>query len=113
MSRDRLDNRYESPGRWADRAACAGKPAGTFLVDVRAIRRAKTRPAPPYALDAVRHATDAKQICKTECPVLVECRAWAMTEPDPAYELVAGGLDPVERSDIRRRERRLREAGLS
>lgn len=31
------------------------------------------------------------------CPVLLRCRSWAMTEPDPATDMVAGGLTPRQR----------------
>jgi len=56
-----------------------------------------------YARINVRVAK-AKAICAT-CPVLEPCQAWAMTDPDPAYDLIAGGLDPLERARIRRQRK--------
>jgi hypothetical protein len=36
------------------------------------------------------------------CPVEDHCYQWAMTDPDPAEGLVAGGLTPLERDSLRR-----------
>lgn len=42
----------------------------------------------------------AYRLCDT-CPVLADCRTWALTTPDPAQGLIAGGLDPDERAQHR------------
>jgi hypothetical protein len=42
----------------------------------------------------------AYQLCDT-CPVLQECRAWALGRPDPAFGLIAGGLAPHQRAALR------------
>lgn len=39
--------------------------------------------------------------CKT-CPVIFPCRVWALQEPDPAFDHVAGGLTPAQRWAIRK-----------
>lgn len=77
------------PGNWAERAECARRRID-MVVDQ------KSTPLWP----SVR---SLKAICAV-CPVLDECRAWALTEPDPAVSHIAGGLHPEER-------RRLRMAG--
>jgi hypothetical protein len=33
--------------------------------------------------------------------VLDECRAWALSSPDPAFAMVAGALTPEERARLR------------
>lgn len=39
---------------------------------------------------------EALATCR-ECPVLLDCRRWALTDPDPAVDMVAGGLTPHQR----------------
>lgn len=75
------------PGDWADSAAGA-RPGAPDM----AINSANASPA--YI--AVR-----RLVC-SGCPVLAECKAWALTSPDPAFDHVAGGLTPAERSQTRR-----------
>lgn len=71
------------PGDWTHRAACKRRGAEMVQADAReSTGRA--------------HNARAKQICST-CPVLAECRAWALTRPDPASGLIAGGLTVNER----------------
>jgi transcription elongation factor Elf1 len=43
----------------------------------------------------------AKLICHS-CPVLTECREWALSEPDPAYTMVAAGMSPRDRNAARK-----------
>lgn len=38
-----------------------------------------------------------------QCPVIFKCRTWAMQEPDPAFDHVAGGLTPKQRWALRKR----------
>jgi hypothetical protein len=42
----------------------------------------------------------AKYLCVT-CPRLEECRAWALTDPDPCNGMVAGAMTPAERNKAR------------
>jgi len=76
----------EAPGRWVSDAACADVGPDVMHAD---------RNTGPDRIAA------AKQIC-AGCPVLDPCRTWALTAPDPATGLVAGGLTQTERAKIRR-----------
>lgn len=78
---------YATPGPWADDASCRG------AVDAFVSPRREEG-----SLVRVRVAR-AKSICQV-CPVLDECREWALTDPDPAYGLIAGGMTPRERSRV-------------
>jgi WhiB family redox-sensing transcriptional regulator len=82
--------RMASPGRWAASAACAGLTE-LMVADSKMLRRG----------GAMGRIREAKRVC-VSCPVLDECREWALGFPDPAYDMVAGGLDPLERSRMRR-----------
>jgi WhiB family redox-sensing transcriptional regulator len=79
-----------NPGPWAQQAACTGA-IELFTVNWN------------HHHDGITHRkeTAARAVCAT-CPVLAPCREWALTEPDPAYQLIAGGLDPHQRQQIRR-----------
>jgi WhiB family redox-sensing transcriptional regulator len=81
-----------NPGEWATQAACKGLTA-LFALNTNAHRGHGTRLAV--------QASHARTVCTT-CPVLEPCREWALTEPDPAYHMIAGGLDPHQRRLIRR-----------
>lgn len=84
------------PGRWVDQAACRGKQP-LFVMYPTASHKQPTHSRHRPQIEA------AKQICAS-CPVLIDCYQWAMTDPDPAFDLIAGGLTPRERV-IRRRNR--------
>lgn len=71
------------PGSWAEKAACK-KQGDVMFPDSNGYRR---------EADERR----AKAIC-AECPVLVQCRAWAL-EAHETYG-IAGGLTPKERRFI-------------
>jgi hypothetical protein len=43
-----------------------------------------------------RMEAEALELCR-ECSVLLDCRRWALTDPDPATDMVAGGLTPHQR----------------
>ena len=47
------------------------------------------------------HIAAAKALC-ADCPVRWECREWALEDPDPVPVMIAGGLTPNERSEMRR-----------
>jgi WhiB family redox-sensing transcriptional regulator len=80
--------RHQAPGTWANQAACTGQ--GPDMV-MPGTPRGSTQ-----ARANKRHIANAKQYCNT-CPVLEQCRTWALTDPDPAEGLIAGGLTPNER----------------
>jgi hypothetical protein len=83
----------QGPGDWKQQAACKGKYNlmcyGATNVLVENPRR--------FTEESER----AVAICMT-CPVMAECREWAMSTPDPAFDHVAGGLTPWERRNIRK-----------
>ena len=58
----------------------------TFFVD--------SNPLLPEA-DQIMEA-NALELCRA-CSALLECRRWALTDPDPATDMVAGGLTPHQR----------------
>jgi hypothetical protein len=78
----------EAAVQWQQRGACRAHPAEVFFPDElrgRALQDAESR---------------AKAICH-QCPVVMACRAHAMSWPE-AYG-VWGELSPVERTYLRRR----------
>lgn len=79
------------PGEWSARAECARVGADMSL----------SNPFGPISAPSVLART---AVCAV-CPVLVECRTWALTSPDPAFGHIAGGLHPLERSRMRRQGR--------
>lgn len=85
----RHNNEPVGPGGWADRAACA-----RLKVSMAISNNAKQGPGSPAS-------ESRKTICRA-CPVLEPCREWAMSEPDPAFMHIAGGLHPIERARMRR-----------
>lgn len=74
---------------WTRDAACRG---ATQTMTVSEKRSSPAREA------------KAKAIC-ANCPVIDQCRQWAMQTPDPAVALVAGGLTPKERNALHNRPR--------
>jgi len=80
-------NRYQMPGRWAREAVCRGN--GRLFT----IPFGVTQPMSPALRDQI---DAAREICD-RCPVLEQCRAWALSRPDPAHGMIAGGLTPHER----------------
>lgn len=79
---------YAIPGDWADRAECSRRGANMGVNEKQTARSA---------------ASEARKTICRACPVLAECRTWALTSPDPALGHIAGGLHPDERSRARRR----------
>jgi WhiB family redox-sensing transcriptional regulator len=70
-------------GEWARRAACWDAPQDWFF--------------PPHGRSALRAYRRARQVCE-RCPVLVECREYAL-RVRPEYGLW-GGLTPHEREKM-------------
>lgn len=85
---------YAPVGRWAARSACRDRTADMVVHGEQAI-------------NDQRHNEQARQICNT-CPVQDECRQWALTEPDPAEGMMAGGLTPNDRDSASARRPRTR-----
>lgn len=54
---------------------------------------------PPSAADR-RMETEALALCY-RCPVLEPCETWALSDPEPATDMVAGGFTPARRRAIR------------
>lgn len=82
------------PQRIIDHAACRGHaelffPAGCTSPNLRLSRAQRAAIA------------EAKAIC-AGCPVLAECRAWALAHPRAVYLAVAGGMSWDERKQHRR-----------
>lgn len=83
------------PGDWQEHAACKHQTdTMTEVIDPR------SEPSRPEQ----QRAAHARSICN-RCPVLHDCRQWAMTDPDPAEWMHAGGLTYRERRAIRRQIR--------
>lgn len=74
------------PGDWADDAACKGQMDLMFPVDDGRQWRAQQH--------------QAISLCMT-CPVLPECRQWALADPDPAFDGIAGGMTAKQRHQWR------------
>jgi WhiB family redox-sensing transcriptional regulator len=78
---------------WRDRAACLDEDPELFF---------------PIGTSGPAQAQieDAKAVC-ARCPVLAECRTWALENPNLAGFGVFGGLSEDERkTEVRRRRRR-------
>lgn len=86
----------QPPGLWVTDAACRGLNHKMVLP----LNITYTARYQRYA-GVVAQVAEAKAIC-AECPVLAECRIWALTTPDPAIDHVAGALTPWERRTIRK-----------
>ncbi|QDN84363.1 WhiB family transcriptional regulator [Streptomyces sp. RLB3-6] len=46
----------------------------------------------------------ARSLCLTSCPVLQECRSWALANPQLASDGIWGGMTRSERNAVRRRQ---------
>lgn len=76
---------------WRDNAACAEDPNDTIFFQDGLKRNSRAA-----AVEA------AKQICE-KCPVIRECREYALKNPEKTEYGVWGGLSELERRAIRRR----------
>lgn len=85
----------ESDPMWRERAACAGTNSDVF-----------------FGLDGERGPERERRegiaaaFCRTNCPVMLECRAWAMDSGQDSG--VWGGLGEEERRSLKRRKARQR-----
>lgn len=76
---------------WRDHAACKGQRM--FYESIDAANADLT--FEDHLIEQAALAT-----CR-ECPSLLPCRSWALTDPDPAVDHVAGGLTPRQRQEKR------------
>lgn len=69
-----------APGDWVEHAEC-GRVGANMAMEAT----------------TSEHGVDARRQVCLRCPVVDECRAWALTDPDPAFGHMAGGMTPRER----------------
>ena len=92
-------NRAEPPkpaGEWVQHAACVGQRMvyDTFGAHYTKITRADRE-------------MERKALATCErCPVMIQCRSWALQPTEPAVDHVAGGMTPRQRAEWRRRKER-------
>jgi WhiB family transcriptional regulator, redox-sensing transcriptional regulator len=86
-----------APGHWVLEAACKGQ-GHLFVMPEGTVEPSRSR---------TRQLDRARALCRV-CDVRDDCRSWAMSSPDPAAGLIAGGLTPDDRRRQRASERRLR-----
>ena len=84
---------------WRDDAACRGRTAEMTIPSLG--RTAGQIGGASYNRAELAHIAQAIAIC-AGCPVLEECRRWALTWPGPCDGLVAGGLTPADRRRMSR-----------
>ncbi|MEU8362352.1 WhiB family transcriptional regulator [Nonomuraea sp. NPDC048882] len=72
---------------WDRRAACRNQTPETFFLVTYQPASANVRAA--------------KTICQG-CPVVADCLAWALANPQLASDGIWGGTTPIERAAIRR-----------
>lgn len=82
----------EPPGEWVADAACKTERMWYRTIAAHAGR---TRP------DELEWEARMLAICQA-CPVLSQCREWALGDIEPATDHIAGGLTPRQRWEIRR-----------
>lgn len=87
----------DPPGAWVEFAMCRGRDTEWFVCDAR--EQADRPPARRFQ----RRNAMAKALCRI-CPVRELCADWAMGLPDPAVNLIAGGMTHRERAQKRRAE---------
>ncbi len=99
----RLDVAVQQPKGWVRHAACRNRMDLFIMPTVR-----RGRPRRDEVVDGKRvvksyedKIAEVKAICRG-CPVLEQCRDWALTDPDPAEAMIAGGLTFDERVMLRR-----------
>lgn len=79
---------------WLNEAACTGA-APAFDYDQALPRHKKRTYKPP------QHVQEAQEVCRTECPVRLECLEFALRIETPQGRSgVYGGLTPNERDEF-------------
>jgi len=87
--------RCEVPAQWVHEASCRGLGA------LFGVPESASETWPPE----LRHQVETARAICAQCVVLDACRAWALSQPDPAIGMLAGGLTPTERRRGRARQR--------
>lgn len=87
-----------APDNWSDHAACKGLTA-EFSYDTYQAQNGYKMSQRDKNMERV-----ALAICH-ECPVMIQCREWALQPNDPAVDMVAGGMTPRQRWQWRRQHR--------
>ena len=77
----------QAPGSWIADAACKGQRMWYTAMQAHHSR---------IGVNDRKMEAEALAIC-ADCPVLQQCRSWALTSPDPAIDHVAGGMTPRQR----------------
>lgn len=90
------DDANLAPGDWVQSAACKGQRMFYATYQAHSGYR---------MTQADRDMERAALATCRECPVMVQCRMWALQEPDPAVDHVAGGMTPRQRWQWRRTHR--------
>jgi hypothetical protein len=87
----------EPAGSWIQYASCRGQRMyyDTFGAHYTKITRTDRQ-----------MEREALATCQ-RCPVMIQCRGWALQEIEPAVDHVAGGMTPRQRAEYRRRRERL------
>ena len=92
-------NRAEPPkpaGEWVQHAACIGQ---TMVYDTFGAHYTK--------ITRADREMERKALATCErCPVMIQCRGWALQPTEPAVDHVAGGMTPRQRAEWRRRKER-------
>lgn len=89
---------------WMEQAACRGQTKTMALPDLH--RDDGRRGGTSYTVYQLAQIARARCIC-AHCPVLDDCRAWVLSgDDDPAVGMVAAGMVPRQRDDIRKARRR-------
>lgn len=81
------------PGRWRHQAACKGRDHEMAIPP--------TPKSGAWTVVQFEHIETAVNICHG-CLVQAPCLEWALTHPDPAQGMVAGGYTPKQRDAIRK-----------
>ncbi len=99
----RLDVAVQQPTRWVYHAACRNRMDLFIMPTIRRgpPRRGEIVDGKRVVKSYEDKIAEAKAICRG-CPVLEPCRDWALTGPDPAEAMIAGGLTFAERVVLRR-----------
>lgn len=91
-----------NPGGWSEWAACRGAVDTMTMPDLH--RPSGRSGGRSYNTRQRARIVVAHTLC-AGCPVLADCREWALTVPDPAIGMVAGGMTPHQRREAREEQR--------
>ncbi len=83
------------PGEWVSDAACQGRRMFYTVISAHSNR---------VNVQEQIWEQESINVCLS-CPVLDECRTWALQDIDPAVDHIAGGMTPKQRWEYRRGSR--------